>query len=105
MQFGIVSARNPGHAAAVAHGVFVGPGFRAGIAFLDRLAPPLPLQVAGFRIVRFQESGHIQRITTCAYQNMVSDDDRRGRGEVLLLHVGDFFVPALLTGLASSDTR
>src|SRR6185312_3042754 len=96
VQLRIVSAGYPGHAAAVAHGIFIWPTFRAWVAFLQRLAPPFPLDHARFRIVRFEEAGDIERIATCADDYVIAHNDRRGRGEIFLLNVGDFHVPALL---------
>src|SRR5579859_1024701 len=98
MQVGIVRARNPGHAAAMAHGILVGPRFKSRVAFLQRSTPPFPLNVAGFGIMSFQETGNVERIAASANDDMVADNNRRGRGEVLLLHVGNFLVPTLFSG-------
>ena len=51
--------------------------------------------LAGFRIARFEIAGNIERIAAHADDDVIADDDRRGRGEILLFHVGDFNVPAL----------
>src|SRR5205085_2164377 len=49
LEFGIVSAWNPGHSAAVSHCFRVGPSFRTGLtAFGYRR--PVPLNIARFRI-------------------------------------------------------
>ena len=54
--------------------------------------------VAGLGIERLQEAGRVQ-IVAGADQDVVADHDRRHRGEVLRVEIGDVLVPALLSGL------
>src|SRR5262249_58535386 len=73
------------------------PGARSPL-FRGGRGPP-PLTLAGLRLVRLQISLHVERIAADADDDVASDDDGRGRAEVLLSHVGDLFVPPLLAGL------
>ena len=98
VEFGIVGGRLPGHAATVGAGVVVGPGVVARVTGLLRRGVPLPLQLAGFRIARFEEALYIEIVAAGADDDVVADDERRGGGEVAALHVGDLFVPALFAG-------
>ena len=70
---------------------------RPGSPFFIGTRVKLPLHVAGFRIERLQEAGLIQ-IVAGADQDVIADHDRRHGGEILLVEIGDFFVPALLAG-------
>ena len=99
MQVGIVGAGHPGHAAAVAHGVLHQarspsrdrPSSGARVHHFHCTAP-----VSGSR--DFEESGDIERVAAGADNDMVANDDGRGRREVFLLHVGDLDVPAFFAG-------
>jgi hypothetical protein len=93
----VVGSGKPGHAAAMPHGFGVWPGFGPGGTGLRR-GIPSPLHGAGLGVARFQESGHIQRVATDADNHMITDDQRSGRGEVLLLDVGDGAAPADFAG-------
>ncbi len=48
--------------------------------------------------MRFQEARDVERITAGTHDDVIADDDGRGSGEVLLLHISDFGVPALFAG-------
>src|SRR5438094_3800595 len=98
MQVRIIRTWDPRHAAAMTHGILIGPGFKSRVAFLERRAPPFPLNVAGFGIMSFKETRDVKRIAARAHQDVVADDNWRRRREVLLLHIGDLFMPALLSG-------
>ncbi len=93
IELGIVSAGHPRHAAAVFHSFRIWPGLGARLAFARR-GVPAPLQLAGLRIARFQIAGHIERIAAHPHDDVIANDDGRGRGEILLFHVGNFNVPA-----------
>ena len=97
IEFRIVGARHPGHAAAVFHGVFVGPRFRA--LFADaRGGVPVPLGFAGLGVAGFEVARDVERIATGADDDVVADHDGRGGGEVFEAHVADFDMPALFAG-------
>ena len=91
-------------AAAVARRVEVLPRLEARVAGLHRHGVELPLHVAGLRIERLQVARRIE-IVAGADEHVVADDDRRRRGEVLLVEAGDLLVPALLAVRASSEIR
>ena len=98
MRVGIIRARHPHVAAAMPRGIEIGPGLQAGIALLHRHRIELPLHVAGFGIERLQVSRLVE-IVAGTDQNVIADDDRRGRGEILQVEIGDIFVPDFLAGL------
>ena len=99
IEIGIVSGRLPRHAAAVlCVRIIIGPGIVARVAGLLRRGVPLPLQVAGFGIARFEKALHVERIAADADDDVIADDERRVGGKVVVLHVGDLFVPAFLAG-------
>ncbi len=79
-------------------GVEIRPGFEARIALLGRHAVEFPLPVARLRIERLQESGLVE-IVAGADDNMIADDDRRGRRKILQIEIGQLLVPDLLAGL------
>ena len=78
--------------------VKAGPCVQSRIAGIHRHHVQLPLQLPGVGIVRLQKARRIQ-IIAGADEDMVVDDDRGRRREVLLLEVGDLDVPFLLTRL------
>ena len=98
MRVGIVRTRNPHVAAAVPRGIEVRPGLQTGIALLHRHRVELPLHIAGLGIERLQISGLVE-VVAGPDQDVIADDDRRGRGEILQVEIGDVFVPDFLAGL------
>ena len=76
-------------------GIEIRPRVETGIARLHRHGVEDPVALAGFGIVRLEESRRIE-VVACAHQHVVVDDDRRHRREVLLIEVGDLDVPAFL---------
>src|SRR5882757_2683716 len=60
---------------------------------------PVPLHLAGFRVVGLQISGVIQGIAAYAGDDVVTHDKRRHSAEVLKLCVRDLLSPALLAVL------
>ena len=59
IEFGVVSAGHPRHAAAVLHGCRVGPAIGVGLRSLARgVGVPVPLNVAGFGIAGLEEARH-----------------------------------------------
>ena len=84
--------------AAVPRRVEAGPGVQSRIAGIHRHHVQLPLQLPGLGVVRLKKARRIQ-IVTGADDDMVVNDDRGGRREVLLLEVGNLDVPFLLAGL------
>ncbi len=97
MRFRIVGAGDPHVAGAVLRAVEAAPGIEARVAGLHRHGVEDPLHVAGFGIARLQVAGLIE-IVAGADEDVVADDDGRHGGEVLLIEVGDFLMPALLAG-------
>ncbi len=91
----IVGARNPRLAAAVTGRLEARPCVESRIAGFHRHGVELPLQLAGLRIERLQEAGHVE-IVAGPDQDVIADDHRRRRGEILLVEARDFDVPALL---------
>ncbi len=96
--FRIERARNPHLSAAVARRVEAWPGIQARVALFHRDRIELPLQLPGLRIVRLQESRHVE-VVAGADQHVVVDDDRRPGREVLLGERRELDVPALLASL------
>ena len=96
IQLGVVRAGHPRHAAAVLHGLRIGPGLRAGLA-LPRRGVPAPLHFAGLRIAGIQEAGHVHGIAAHARDNVILDHQRAGGAEILHLLVGDLLLPALFS--------
>ena len=95
--FRIVRAGYPGMPTPVNCRVQVLPRVEARVARFLRRGVPLPLQIAGLRIERLQEPGHVE-VVARSDQDVVVDDDRRHRVEVLLLETGQLPGPALLAG-------
>ena len=101
---GIVDARNPRLPAAMPRGLETRPGVETGIARLHRHGIELPLQLAGFGIVRLEEAGQIE-VVAGADQHVVANDDRRHGGKVLLVEVAISTCQRSLPVFASSETR
>ena len=97
IQFRIVGAGQPRHAAAVRHRIFVGPRLGARLAFARRRVET-PHDFSALGIARLEIAGHVERVAADADDHLLADDDRRVGREVLALHAGDFLVPALLAG-------
>ena len=89
----------PRHAAAVLHGLFVGPRLGAGLALLLRHRVPAPLQVPGFRVVGAQVARPIQIIAADARDDVILDHERRHGSVVKLVEIAIGLVPALLSVL------
>src|SRR5207248_2651997 len=81
--------------AAVLHGVFIGPGLRAGLAFLLWHGIPAPLQIARLGIVRAEVAGPIEVIAADARDDVILHDQRRDRAVVELVEIAIGLVPAL----------
>src|SRR5882724_5630116 len=64
-----------------------------------RRGPPFPLHFTGFRVEGYEETTDVHRIATHANQDMIPDNQRSRRGEVLQSSVGDSLTPALLSGV------
>ena len=92
----IVGAVQPRIAAAMQHGVVVRPGFRARLAGIGR-HPPAPLLFSRLRIARFQPGPDVAVVARCR-DHVISNNQRRDRGEPFLLHFGDLHSPALFAG-------
>src|SRR5262249_4801013 len=73
VEVGVVSGRQPGHAAAVFHGLLARPTFRTRISHLLRYGVPPPLQVGGFGVVRFDIAGTIEIVAADARDDVVAD--------------------------------
>src|SRR5689334_5434876 len=71
------------------------PGLDAGLAFSWR-RPPLPLLLAAFGIERDEEAADVHRVAAYADEQVVLDDERRSRREILKPCIGDLFSPAFL---------
>src|SRR6266436_1527304 len=72
------------------------PRFKSRIALLHRHGVEGPLDVTGFRISRLRITRLVE-IVTSADDDVVADHYRRHGREILLVEVGDFLMPALLT--------
>ncbi len=101
VQFGVVGAGHPRHAAAVQHGLIVGPGLCLWVAGIW-MRVPAPLQGAGVRIVRFNIAGHVEVVARNAYHDVVLDDGGRHAAEIKVgavdARLTDFAVPLFFAG-------
>ena len=73
------------------------PRVEAGIARVHRHGVEDPLALAGFSVVRLQEAGHVE-VVARAHDDMVVDDDRRHRREILFVEPRNLDAPLLLAG-------
>jgi hypothetical protein len=97
VSLGIVRARRPEIAAAVARRFEAGPGVESGIAGIHGRRIELPLHCAGFGVERTQEP-RLVRVVAAADEHMVADDDGGCLGEILFREMRGLLVPAFLAG-------
>src|SRR5271165_896587 len=98
MCFRIVSAGDPHIARAMLGPVEAAPSIQARIALLGRYSVEGPLDVAGLGVAGLHITWLVQ-IVARANNDVAADHHRRHRGKILLVEVGDLFVPAFLAGL------
>ena len=94
VRLGIVDARNPGMAAAVARRIEALPRLKTRIARIHRHRVEAPLLLPRFRIERHQIAGRV-KIVPGADDDVIADGRRRRGKEVLLAERRRFLVPAL----------
>ena len=90
---GVVSPRQPGHAAAVFGDSGVRPRLKLRIT-CPRGRVPTPLCLPIFRVHGQQKAGNIHRIPTHANQQVVLDDHRCSGREILLARIDKLLAPS-----------
>ena len=98
IEIGVVGAGHPGHAAAVFHGIGVGPGFRTGLTLAGR-GVPMPLDIARFRVAGFEETGNVHGVATDSDKDVAFDDEGRHGAEILHLFIRHVFAEAFFAVL------
>src|SRR5262249_11349730 len=94
----IIRSGKPGKSAAMTRGVQIRPCFEAGITGIHRNGVELPLQFPGLGIERLQETGSIE-IIAGSDEQMIPDNDRCHRREILFFEGSKRNVPAFLSRL------
>jgi len=69
------------------------PGIHARIALLLRHRVEAPLQLAGFRIVRFEVTAHVGIVAADARDDVIPHHGRSHRGEIKLIEIADGLRP------------
>ena len=95
VQFGVISAGDPGLARAVGGRILIGPGLNAGLAFARR-GPPFPLQFAVLGVEGLHKARIIQMVAADAGNDVIADDHGRDGRSVVELRVGQANLPTLL---------
>ena len=95
VRLGVIRARHPHVAAAVARGIQRRPRLQRRVLRCHRHHVPLPLKLSGGRIEGLQEPRRIA-VVARAHQHVVADHHRRHGREILVGQFRDLHVPALV---------